>query len=549
MNALATAIFSATLSQKRDKILLRGKKDDRASEFFQTLPAGRWDAFGLCWSVEATPSCAWRILNDSPVAIEADEPILALSTLFADSLEEPGGSQPPLRLLDSWSHQIRAYHFSNSKTGALLAMGMGTGKTKVAVDLVVNRGAMRTIVLCPVSVRGVWRREFEKHAASPVEVLVLDKGTVAQKTRKADAFLERCRIERKAAAVVINYESAWRGDFASWSLGISWDVAILDESHRAKTHDTAVSKYAASLGKTSAFRLCLTGTPMGQGPLDLFGQFRFLDRGIFGTWFHHFRNRYAKLNPIFPGKVDSWINQEELKRRFALLAYRVTAEEVLDLPPVMHHERLVELGPEGRKVYTSLEDDLIADLGTGVVTATNALTRLLRLQQVTSGYVVEDETKREVEVDDGKRLALLELLEDMGPGEPVVVFCRFRHDLQTVAGAASSLGRRYGELSGRLKDGLTERGEMEDGVQVMGVQIQAGGLGVDLTRARYCVFLSLGFNLTEYEQALARVHRPGQLLPVHYYHLLAEGTVDRAVYGALRKKQDVIGEVLEGLKR
>jgi SNF2 family DNA or RNA helicase len=90
---------------------------------------------------------------------------------------------------------------------------------------------------------------------------------------------------------------------------------------------------------------------------------------------------------------------------------------------------------------------------------------------------------------------------------------------------------------------------MEEGVQVLGVQIQAGGLGVDLTRARYCVFLSLGFNLTEYEQALARVHRPGQLRPVHYYHLLANGTVDRAVYGALRKKQDVIQEVLEGLKR
>src|SRR5690606_1450313 len=363
-------------------------------------------------------------------------------TDFAESLDVlHEGQQPELRKLDLWDHQVDAYHFANAKTGAMLAIRMGEGKSAVTVNLIVNRRAMRTLIVCPHSVLGVWRREMAKHAGAPVEVLILEKGTVAAKTRQADAFLTRCGLQKRPAVVVINYESAWRADFSSWSLKQKWDAAVLDESHRVKAHDTAVSKYANQLGRVAAFRLCLTGTPMPHSPLDLFGQFRFLDRGIFGTWFHQFRNRYAKLNPMFPGKVDQWLNQEELGERFRLLAYRVD-HDVLNLPPAMHHERFCSLDKEGQRIYRQLEDEMIADVESGVVTAANALTRLLRLQQCTSGFAVLDESKREVQVDDAKRMVLADLIEDIGPAEPIVVFCRFRHDLDVVEELAGKLGRR-----------------------------------------------------------------------------------------------------------
>ncbi len=82
-------------------------------------------------------------------------------------------------------------------------------------------------------------------------------------------------------------------------------------------------------------------------------------------------------------------------------------------------------------------------------------------------------------------------------------------------------------------------------VQVAGVQIASGGIGVDLSRARYAAYYSLGFSLTDYEQSLARLHRPGQTRNVVYYHLLVEGSVDRRVYGALRARKQVIEAVLE----
>jgi len=82
---------------------------------------------------------------------------------------------------------------------------------------------------------------------------------------------------------------------------------------------------------------------------------------------------------------------------------------------------------------------------------------------------------------------------------------------------------------------------------VLAVQIQAGGIGVNLTRARYSVFYSLGYSLGDYEQALARVHRPGQTRKCTHVHLISKGTVDEHVYKALQDKADVVEYILRKL--
>lgn len=547
MSTATKAMVAATLNQAKSRIVLRGPFSAEANEFYHSLPAARWIANDKAWVIDATPAAAWRLMNECPIHVEADDEVLDLSSRFHCGLTFiQRNEQPHSRKYDSWAHQVGAYEHAYYREGAGLALRMGEGKTKVAVDLLVNHGAMRSLVLCPVSVLGVWRREIAKFAGCPIEVLVLEKGTTKTKVKEAQAFLEYCAKKKVPGAVVVSYETAKRDEFAVWSTKLVWDYVVLDESHRVKGHSTDVAHYVAALGKSARRRLCLSGTPMAS-PLDIFSQCRFLDRGLFGTSFHHFRNRYAKMNAIFPSKVDEWLNQEELKQRFALLWYRVD-DDVLNLPEAIHNERRIELSPKAKKVYEGLTKDLIADLGTGVVTATNALTRLLRLQQVTSGYTVEDETKVVHEVDDGKETLLGELLLDLPDREPVVVCCRFRHDLDIVKRVAEKLDRRYGEVSGRRKD-LTENATMPGDVDVLGVQIQSGGVGIDLTRACYCVLFSVGFSPIDYEQFLKRVHRPGQTRTTHYYHLIASGTVDEAVYGALKNKQEVIDSVLDALRR
>lgn len=527
---------TATLNA-RGRIVLRGSVD---ADFARSLPGARW--CDGAWVCDATPATAWRVCSQLE---SVSESIDTLAERFRGGLLEIESCQPRLRKGDAWEHQAAGYGFAKNKAGAMLAMGMGTGKSKVAVDLLVNRHARSILILCPVSVMGVWTREFEKHAPGWANVYLADKGSATRKVANMILDQEACRRLNRPFVCVVNYETARQPAFARWALSQQWDAVIADESHRAKGHNTATGKFLGSLYSKANFRLCLTGTPMPHSPLDLFSQFRFLDPGIFGTSFHRFRDRYARTNPMFASKVEEWLNQDELQERMKLLAFHVGAE-VLDLPPVMHEFRRCELSDEAQRIYTNLEEDLIADIGSGVVTASNALVRLLRLQQITSGFAV-DEDERDHIIDLAKERLLVDLLEDLPTREPVVVFCRFKFDLDRVRDAAKKTGRRYGEVSGREKC-LTEHATIPEGIDLLGVQIQSGGVGVDFTRAAYAIYYSIGFSLGDYDQSLARLHRPGQTRTTHYYHLMATGTVDQIVYAALEHRRNVVEAVLEGLK-
>jgi len=242
-------------------------------------------------------------------------------------------------------------------------------------------------------------------------------------------------------------------------------------------------------------------------------------------------------------QVVAFRNLDELNRKFYSIAF-AASKDVLDLPPEVHMTYKCRLGTEAQAIYRSLERDFIAEVEAGEVTAANALVKLLRLQQITGGFARTSDGD-DVQVDSSKMNLLRDVLEDIAPEEPVVVFCRFHRDLDAVNRVVDEVGRRSLELSGR-RDEL-KRWQVGE-APVLAVQIDSGGLGIDLTRARYAIYYSLGFSLGSYEQSLARVHRPGQTRPVEYIHLLAEGTVDEKVMAAISNRADVVNAVLQELK-
>ena len=185
--------------------------------------------------------------------------------------------------------------FARGLDAPLLAMAMGTGKSKTAIDLCQNSGGKRFLILCPKSVVRVWPGEIQRHSAvswNP-EVLALDNGGVKRRAGEAQKRLES--QDGRPVVVVLNYESAWREPMASLLLGVMWDAVIYDESHRIKAPQGKASKFCASLFRHSKKRIALTGTPLPHSPLDAYGQFRALDPGIFGNSFVAFRARYAVM--------------------------------------------------------------------------------------------------------------------------------------------------------------------------------------------------------------------------------------------------------------
>src|SRR5690606_4115226 len=163
------------------------------------------------------------------------------------------------------------------------------------------------------------------------------------------------------------------------------------------------------LGKRVPYLMALTGTPAHNSSLDVYAQYRFLDPGIFGTKFSAFRSRYAvmggyggyqviayRTSPTLPdGRPNPYYSLEldqEFQERMYSISFRVRTGDVLDLPPEMDEERRFDLSDSAWKIYTKLYRDMVVGAGSGKVTVANALTRLLRLQQITSGFLpVEDD--------------------------------------------------------------------------------------------------------------------------------------------------------------
>jgi SNF2 family DNA or RNA helicase len=243
--------------------------------------------------------------------------------------------------------------------------------------------------------------------------------------------------------------------------------------------------------------------------------------------------------------------EDELMARIAPHVLRVSQEDLdretglVETPPQL---RTTKLRPDTRRVYDDLERHMIAHVRTGVVTAANAMVAVTRLAQVTSGYGVDARTGQPITLGDQpeKALLLADELADLDPAEPVVIFARFHHDLDQIQRVCETQGRRYGEISGRRTDGLHGH-RMSADIDVVGVQPQAGGAGISLTRARICVFYTSDWSLAGYQQGKRRVLRQGQTRHVTYLHLVAEDTIDVSLFYALRRRKDVVDAILSRL--
>lgn len=461
------------------------------------------------------------------------------------SLELPAITK---RKPEPWKHQRQGYHLAREHEGFLLGHQMGCGKSRTAIDILQNDEPGPILVLSPKAVVATWPHEVAKHAVDPWPVLALRDGSTGARAEAARDWLKRHRGKR--SMLVANYDVAYRPVIQSALKDVRWSAVVCDESHKIKSPNGKASKAAALLGSRAARRLALTGTPIPHSPFDLWAQFRFIDPRVFGSSFVAFRARYALCHREFPSKVLRWLNLDELSDRFYSRAHRVLSEDVLDLPEKIVTQVPVTLCAKARRAYDELEEDLVTQVGTGEISVSNAMVKLLRLQQITGGSVpVEDETvgKYHCLIDDGKDDACSEIIEGLGD-ETVVVFCRFTAELDRVERIAQRHGAMHGELSGRRNDlAGNQLPDWSGRKGVFGVQIQAGGAGVDLTRSSACVYWSVGFSLGEYEQSMARLHRPGQTRTCRYWQLVAEDTVDEQVYRALAARADVAEAVLGGM--
>lgn len=428
---------------------------------------------------------------------------------------------------------------------AYIAADMGTGKSGAA--LLGLMSCRRVLIVCPIAVGPAWVKQIKLWDENRKPCLAVE-GTSAKRAGDIKKF----RDSKDRFAVIVNYDAVWRGPIAKELDKIQWDAIVLDEAHKIKSPSGKSSRWLAMLAESQpqAKRICMSGTPTPHSPLDWWAQWRFLDPAMLGGSYTKYRARIAVTHPRFPSFVTRYKTEalEALSRRIDPHVYRIKADDVLTLPELIHVDVPLTLSKTARDYYDRLEDELIAQVESGeTVVAKNKLTVVTRLQQATSGFAVDEFGKiLPICNENPKEQALQEWLEDLPPNEPVVIFCRFIADIECCLKVLNSLKRSCSELSGRKKE--LDKWQSGDTVALV-VQQQAGGLGVDCTRACYAAYFSLSHSLGDFEQSIARLRRPGQTRPCRFYHFVVEDSVDRTIYDALQSKRDVVEEVLSRLQR
>lgn len=379
-------------------------------------------------------------------------------------------------------------------------------------------------------------------------------GTKSQRLKMLDD-LEKFPFKAMKVAV-INYESTWREDVFEELKKYDADMIICDESQRIKTHDAKQSKAMHELGDKARYKLILSGTPVQNDAIDIWSQYRFLDKTIFGDNFYKFRNRYAIMGGFNRKQIVGYKDLDGLIKKEHSIAFRITKEEAIDLPEQTFITRKIELDKKTAELYKQIKQSSYAELVNGdTITATTVLTRLLRLQQLAGGFLVTDESEKPVLVNRSKLDALADIVQDyvIDGKKKLVIFARFIpevHEIQNViAGLFKGTGMKQVAIYGAIKK--EERGEIirqfqeDPKTTVIVGQIDTLGVGVTLTAADTCVYYSKNFNYATYKQSLSRIHRIGQRNTCTYISLIAEKTVDENIEAALAKKEDMAKTVVD----
>jgi len=459
-----------------------------------------------------------------------------------------------------FDHQETALDLSINEEAFALFMEQGTGKTKVVIDnacYLFKEGKISCLlVVAPNGVHRNWiSDEFPAHCWDDVsyEPFIWRSGKTGTKNFQAAFRIISRPLTDTLVVFAINIDAVItkKGRAAMKVLLSNHKVMlVVDESTDIKTPGAKRTKAMRTMGKVALYRRILTGTPTAEKPLDLYGQFAFLKPEVFGNSFYSFKHIYAIWEEQWisgrprPFEVAvEWKNLDLLQEKIAPHSYRVTKEEALDLPPKLYTKRYFQLTKDQRWLYRALRDDFVAAFSNGeIITADMALTRLLRLQQITCGYVPVDESgdgevMREI-AGKNPRFEELKRVVEESVGS-ILIWTRFRKDVDLICKEYRNEAVRY--------DGLTktdDRAEAIERFQSGDARIfvgspKAGGRGLTLHAATTVVFYSNYFGLETRIQAEDRAHRIGQEHPVLYVDIVGEDTVDGKIVDTLRAKKRV----------
>lgn len=467
-----------------------------------------------------------------------------------------------------WDHQVECIERARGHDCFALFMDPGVGKTATTIGIIRERynehkRILPTLILAPPVVISNWKSEILKYSKIKKEKIIPLVGTGK----------ERAAILKTTASdsiCITNYESLNMPELFEEMkefLLKGPSCLILDESHKAKDISAKRTKRAIELSDLATYRYILTGTPILNNLMDIFSQFRILDRGQrFGHNFFTFRarffedkNRAMPTAKYFPNWQPIKNADLKIKELIAPVSMHVEKSKCLTLPPLVRKTIEVPMGKEQSRLYESMRKDLVATIQTEGAgekhsIAELAITKSLRLAQIVSGHIrVEGENGEDavtIQIKDNPRKeALKQLLEDLAPHHKVLVWAVYHANYEDIRDVCNQLEIEYVEIHGLVKDKDSEahRFRTDDKVRVLIGHPGSGGIGLNLIEASYMIYYSRSFSLEYDIQSEARNYRGGSSIheSITRIDLVCPGTIDELVLKSLANKQAISFSVLK----
>jgi SNF2 family DNA or RNA helicase len=457
-----------------------------------------------------------------------------------------------------FAHQTKARERMAGRRAFALLMEMGTGKSWVLLDDIVELFALGEIdgalIAAGKGSYTTWTRsELPTHMPSDLDwsAYLWTGADSAADRQQRRAILATDPASRSLRIVVMNTEAIGSSPRAmKFALDFVRSGRVLmavDESTMIRNHTSRRFENCRELGQLATHRRILTGSPVANSPLDIWGQFEFLEHGLLGyRSFYAWRARYAIMHTVDMGPrkipvVQGYQNLEELHEIVSRHSYRVTKDECLDLPPKVMTEREVATTDQQQAMYDSMRRMALAELDSGeVVVARSQMGVIMRLHQILCGWL-PDGSGGIRRIDSNRIASLVETLEESGL--PAIVWCAYRADVAAIRTALDAWcpGQTVEYHGGTSREDRIRAVESFQAgrARFFVSTLATGSRGTTLTAAGLVVYFSNSFDLEYRLQSEDRAHRIGQLRSVTYVDLVVRGTVDERIVTALRKKQSV----------
>ncbi len=444
-----------------------------------------------------------------------------------------------------FDHQRKAFYMCRDKKCFALLMEQGTGKTKVIIDnaaYLYSKGEISSlIVIAPNGVHRNWINEIKIHLPDwcPYKSFYYSSGMGKQKLEQYNQVLGAKETLRIFTFNVEAFVSSKAIELMNKILYSGDVMLVVDESSRIKRPGAKRTKMITKFGKFAKYKRIMTGTPVTKGAEDVYSQFKFLNPQILGyDSFYSFKARYCIMGGFENKQVISYQNIEELTRNIEGHSFRVLKKDCLDLPDKIYQRHYVEMTDKQKKIYTTMKKAFIAEMEGEVIEATEAITRILRLQQILCGWFPGEKDVRPIEDKNPRLEALKEILSDID--SKVIIWARFKADLKAIERELGNLAVSYhGDVTSDARELAVSEFQNNPKVKYFIGTPQAGGIGLTLTAADYAIYYSNSFDLEQRMQSEDRCHRIGTKNNVTYIDIETRKSVDTKIIKALRNKKNI----------